>query len=54
LDGGAGVGDYFHHHLLQQHCLQLRTHPNPERRIEQIQAAIQEEFPRGVPEGLIQ
>lgn len=30
------------------------THPNPERRIEQIQAAIQEEFPNGVPEGLIQ
>jgi len=30
------------------------THPNPERRIEQIQAAIQEEFPKGVPEGLIQ
>lgn len=30
------------------------THPNPERRVEQIQAAIQEEFPNGVPEGLIQ
>jgi predicted Zn-dependent protease len=30
------------------------THPNPERRLEQIQAAIQEEFPKGVPEGLIQ
>lgn len=30
------------------------THPNPERRIEQIQAAIQKEFPNGVPEGLIQ
>ncbi len=29
------------------------THPNPERRIEQIQAAIQAEFPQGVPEGLI-
>ena len=27
---------------------------NPEQRIEQIQAAIQEEFPKGVPEGLIQ
>lgn len=30
------------------------THPNPDRRIERIQAAIQEEFPNGVPEGLIQ
>jgi predicted Zn-dependent protease len=30
------------------------THPNPERRLEQIQAAIQEEFPEGVPQGLIQ
>jgi predicted Zn-dependent protease len=30
------------------------THPSSERRIEQIQAAIQEEFPNGVPEGLIQ
>jgi predicted Zn-dependent protease len=29
------------------------THPNPEHRIERIQAAIQEEFPNGVPEGLI-
>lgn len=29
------------------------THPNPERRIEQIQAAIAEEFPNGVPGGLI-
>jgi predicted Zn-dependent protease len=29
------------------------THPNPERRVQQIQAAIQEEFPQGVPEGLI-
>jgi predicted Zn-dependent protease len=29
------------------------THPNPERRVEQIQAAIQAEFPQGVPEGLI-
>lgn len=28
------------------------THPNPERRIEQIQAAIQEKFPNGVPDGL--
>jgi predicted Zn-dependent protease len=30
------------------------THPNPEHRIEQIQAAIQKEFPKGVPDGLIQ
>lgn len=30
------------------------THPNPERRIEQIQAAIQDEFPNGVPDGLTQ
>lgn len=29
------------------------THPNPERRIEQIQVAIQEKFPNGVPDGLI-
>jgi predicted Zn-dependent protease len=29
------------------------THPNPDRRIERIQAAIAEEFPEGVPEGLI-
>jgi len=28
------------------------THPNPENRIEKIQAAIAEEFPNGVPEGL--
>ncbi|MBP8001085.1 MAG: M48 family metalloprotease [Chloroflexi bacterium] len=28
------------------------THPNPENRIEQIEAAIAEEFPNGVPEGL--
>jgi predicted Zn-dependent protease len=28
------------------------THPNPENRIERIQAAIQERFPNGVPEGL--
>lgn len=28
------------------------THPNPERRIENIQAAIQAEFPQGVPAGL--
>lgn len=30
------------------------THPNPDRRIERIEAAIAEEFPDGVPEGLIQ
>ena len=30
------------------------THPNPENRIQQIEAAIQEEFPNGVPEGLQQ
>ncbi|HET7089047.1 MAG TPA: M48 family metallopeptidase [Anaerolineae bacterium] len=30
------------------------THPNPENRIERIQAAIEEAFPTGVPEGLIQ
>jgi predicted Zn-dependent protease len=28
------------------------THPNPERRMERIQQAIQEQFPNGVPEGL--
>lgn len=30
------------------------THPNPENRIEKIEEAIQEQFPNGVPEGLIQ
>ena len=30
------------------------THPNPENRISQIQAAIEAEFPEGVPQGLIQ
>jgi predicted Zn-dependent protease len=30
------------------------THPNPENRIQQIQAAIKEEFPNGVPAGLEQ
>jgi len=30
------------------------THPNPENRIGRIQAAIDEVFPQGVPEGLIQ
>jgi beta-barrel assembly-enhancing protease len=29
------------------------THPNPEHRIERIQQTIHEEFPNGVPEGLI-
>lgn len=29
------------------------THPNPENRIAEIEAAIAEEFPNGVPEGLI-
>jgi predicted Zn-dependent protease len=28
------------------------THPNPENRIERIQAAIRERFPDGVPSGL--
>lgn len=28
------------------------THPNPDRRIERIQAAIAQAFPQGVPEGL--
>jgi predicted Zn-dependent protease len=30
------------------------THPNPDRRIENIEAAIAEQFPNGVPEGLIE
>lgn len=30
------------------------THPNPENRIAEIQAAIEAEFPNGVPDGLIQ
>lgn len=30
------------------------THPNPDNRIERIEAAIVEEFPNGVPEGLDQ
>ena len=30
------------------------THPNPERRIPKIEAAINEQFPNGVPEGLDQ
>ncbi len=28
------------------------THPNPENRIEHIQAAIEQEFVRGIPAGL--
>jgi beta-barrel assembly-enhancing protease len=40
--GGQGPPEFF------------STHPNPENRIEQIQAAIEKEFPNGVPEGLIQ
>jgi len=30
------------------------THPNPENRVAQIEAAIQEQFPSGVPDGLTQ
>jgi predicted Zn-dependent protease len=30
------------------------THPNPENRIERIQQAIAEQFPHGLPEGLVQ
>lgn len=30
------------------------THPNPENRIEQIEAAIDEIFPNGVPSGMVQ
>jgi len=29
------------------------THPNPEHRIERIKEAIQLEFPKGVPDGMI-
>jgi predicted Zn-dependent protease len=29
------------------------THPNPDNRVERIQQAIQEQFPEGVPSGLI-
>ena len=28
------------------------THPGPDRRVERIEAAIQETYPHGVPEGL--
>jgi predicted Zn-dependent protease len=31
----------------------FQTHPNPENRIARLQTAIQEEFPGGVPAGLI-
>jgi beta-barrel assembly-enhancing protease len=30
----------------------LATHPNPDHRLEQIQAVIDKEFPQGVPTGL--
>jgi len=32
----------------------MATHPNPDRRMERIQEAIQQEFPNGVPEGLVE
>jgi Putative Zn-dependent protease, contains TPR repeats len=32
----------------------LATHPNPERRLEQIQAVIDQQFPQGVPTDLKQ
>ncbi|WP_026464459.1 M48 family metalloprotease [Adhaeribacter aquaticus] len=32
----------------------FQTHPNPENRIARLETAIQEEFPQGVPSGLIQ
>jgi len=38
--GGQGPPEFF------------STHPNPENRLQQIEAAIQAEFPNGVPEGL--
>ncbi len=38
--GGAAQPEFF------------STHPNPERRIERIKAAIQEEFPDGIPAGM--
>lgn len=40
--GGGGPPEFF------------STHPNPENRIGEIEAAIEAEFPSGVPEGLIQ
>jgi beta-barrel assembly-enhancing protease len=30
------------------------THPNPERRVERIEQAIQQQFPNGLPSGLKQ
>jgi predicted Zn-dependent protease len=39
--GGSGKPDF------------MATHPNPERRIEEIEKAIAEQFPEGVPEGLM-
>jgi Zn-dependent protease with chaperone function len=30
------------------------THPNPENRIQRIEEAIAEEFPNGLPQGLVQ
>jgi predicted Zn-dependent protease len=38
--GGGGPPEFF------------STHPNPERRVERIEATIREAFPSGVPEGL--
>jgi predicted Zn-dependent protease len=39
--GGGGGGPEF-----------FQTHPNPENRVARIEAAIQEQFPQGVPENL--
>jgi len=40
--GGGGQPEFF------------STHPNPENRVEKIEAAIAAEYPDGVPDGLIQ
>ncbi len=40
--GGGGQPEFF------------STHPNPENRISEIEAAIAQEFPDGVPEGLVE
>jgi predicted Zn-dependent protease len=32
----------------------FQTHPNPENRVGEIQKAIQQEFPQGLPDNLIQ